>query len=354
MTTTPFIPGITQRTISTDRLLVAYLEAGTGTIPIVLVHGNCSSSLFFQDFMLALAANERYKIYAPDMRGYGDSELLALDGTRGVRDFSDDLAAFARALELPQFHLLGWSLGGNVVMQYAIDYPGTLRSLILESTGSPFGVGGTKDADGTPVWPDYAGCGGGITNPSYVERLAQGDRSSDQISPRTTMNTFYFKPPFRVSPDREEIFVTSILSTRVTPGNYPGDLIPSANWPNVAPGKQGVNNALSPKYLDQRDFAAARVKPAVLWIHGVDDQIVSDSSFFDLGFLGQIGSIPGWPGAEVYPPQPMKTQIRTLLDRYQANSGQYREVALPDCGHSPHIEKPADMLRLFTEFVDEH
>jgi pimeloyl-ACP methyl ester carboxylesterase len=115
-----------------------------------------------------------------------------------------------------------------------------------------------------------------------------------------------------------------------------------------------VNNALSPKYLDQRDFAAARVKPAVLWIHGVDDQIVSDSSFFDLGFLGQIGSIPGWPGAEVYPPQPMKTQIRTLLDRYQANSGQYREVALPDCGHSPHIEKPADMLRLFTEFVDEH
>ena len=46
-----------------------------------------------------------------------------------MRDFSDDLDAFVQALDLNTFHLLGWSLGGNIVMQYAIDYPGKVRSL---------------------------------------------------------------------------------------------------------------------------------------------------------------------------------------------------------------------------------
>src|SRR5437868_13818657 len=116
MSVTLLLPGIIQQTVKTDRLTVAYLTAGTGDVPIVLVHGNCSSSLFFQDFMLALAATGRYTSYAPDMRGYGESETLPVDATRGVRDFSDDLASFAQALGLTAFRLLVWSLGGNIVM----------------------------------------------------------------------------------------------------------------------------------------------------------------------------------------------------------------------------------------------
>jgi pimeloyl-ACP methyl ester carboxylesterase len=349
------LPGIAQHVVNTDRLNVAYLAAGAGATPIVLVHGNCSSSLFFQDFMLALASTGRYTLYAPDMRGYGDSEVLPVDATRGVRDFSDDLAAFARALALPAFHLLGWSLGGSVAIQYAIDYPGMLRSLILESASSPFGFGGTKGAEGTPVWPDYAGSGAGTVNPDFVQSLAKGDRSSDQTSARTVMNSFYFKPPFRVAADREEIYVSAILSTRTaSPGNYPGEVVASPNWPNVAPGRLGVNNALSPKYLRQDDFVTCQIKPPVLWMHGLDDQIVSDTSLFDIGFLGQLGAVPGWPGADIYPPQPMKTQIRALLEQYKANGGEYREVALPDCGHTPHIEKHEEVAALCMEFVDAH
>src|SRR5205823_4704844 len=333
------LPGINQRKVKTNRLEMAYLESGAGNIPIVLVHGNCSSSLFFQDFMLELAGTGRYKVYAPDMRGYGDSETLPVDATRGMRDYSDDLYSLVQALGLSSLHLLGWSLGGNIVMQYAIDHPETLRSLTLQAPSSPFGFGGTKGAEGTPAWPDFAGSGGGTANPDFVQRIAQGDRGSEQFSPRTVMNTFYFKPPFRAAPEREEIYFTSLLSTKVGPGNYPGDLTPSANWPNVAPGKQGQNNALSPKYMNQANFANIHPQPSVLWIHGADDQIVSDTSLFDFGFLGQSGFVPGWPGAEVYPPQPMKLQTRAVLNAYKANGGQYREALLADCGHSPHIEK---------------
>src|SRR5260370_35827 len=319
LSTVPLLPGITQHKIRTDRLKMAYLAAGTGKTPIVLVHGNVSSSHFFQDFMLALAATGRYTVHATDMRGYGDSEVLPVDATRGVRDFSDDLASFVQALGLTSFHLLGWSLGGNVVMQYAIDHPGHLLSLTLQAPGSPFGFGGTKDANGTPTWPDFAGSGGGTANPDFAQRIANGDRGNEQTSPRTVMNTFYFKPTFRPAPDREEMYLTSLLSTQVTPSNYPGDMSTSENWPGVGPGTQGVNNALSPKYMNQGDFATISSKPPVLWVRGADDQIVSDTSFFDFGFLGQLGIVPGWPGAETYPPQPMVTQIRTVLDRYQAN-----------------------------------
>jgi len=354
MSSVPLLPGISQHKIKTDRLEIAYLERGTGSTPIVLVHGNCSSSHFFQDFMLALAATSHYKIYAPDMRGYGDSETLPVDATRGVRDFSDDFDSFAHALDLTSFHLLGWSLGGNIVIQYAIDHPGTLRSLTLESSGSPFGFGGTKDADGTPIWPDFAGSGGGTANQDFVQRIAQGDRGNEQFSPRTVMNNFYFKPPFKPAPDREEMYLSSSLSTKVRPGGYPGDITPSNNWPSVGPGTQGFNNALSPKYMNQSNFANISYKPPVLWVHGADDQIVSDTSLFDFGFLGQIGAVPGWPGPEIYPPQPMKTQLRTILEKYRANGGQYHEVQLANCGHSPHIEKQEEMLELFTTFIDAH
>jgi pimeloyl-ACP methyl ester carboxylesterase len=354
MSSVELLPGISQRKARTERLEMAYLVAGEGETPVVLVHGNCSSSHFFQDFMLALAAQQHYTIYAPDMRGYGDSETLPVDATRGVRDYSDDLAGLVRQLGLPTFHLFGWSLGGNIVIQYALDHSEDLRSLTLQAPGSPFGFGGTKDADGTPTWPDFAGSGGGTVNPDFAQRMGSGDRGHDPSSPRTVMNTFYFKPPFRVAPEREEMFLSALLTTKVTAGNYSTDMTPSENWPQVAPGVLGVNNALAPKYLNQGALATLQRKPPVFWIHGADDQIVSDTSFFEMGYLGQLGAVPGWPGAEIYPPQPMKTQTRTVLERYRANGGEVRELLLQDCGHSPHIEKAEEVVQAFSEFVAAH
>lgn len=354
MSSVELLPGITQRSAQTERLKMAYLVAGEGALPIVLVHGNCSSSHFFQYLMLALTTRGGYTVYAPDMRGYGDTETLPTDATRGVRDYSDDLASLVQTLNLPAFHLLGWSLGGNIVMQYAIDYPELLRTVTLQSTGSPFGFGGTRDNVGTASWPDFAGSGGGTINPDFAQRIQQDDRGNEAFSPRTIMNTFYFKPPFRVSPEHEEMLVSSLLTTSTASGNYDTDMVPSTNWPMVAPGTRGVNNALSPKYLNQSDLLDIHQKPPLLWLHGADDQIVSDTSFFDFGYLGQIGAIPGWPGVEVYPPQPMKSQVRALLEGYRERGGEVQETMLENCGHSPHIEKPEEMLQAFNAFINAH
>ena len=39
-------------------------------------------------------------------------------------------------------------------------------------------------------------------------------------------------------------------------------------------------------------------------------------SMFDLATFGKLGVVPGWPGDEVCPPQPMIAQIKQVLDNY--------------------------------------
>ena len=56
-------------------------------------------------------------------------------------------------------------------------------------------------------------------------------------------------------------------------------------------------------------------------------------------------------GEELYPPQPMVSQIRTFLDEYAAGGGSYLEEVFADCGHTPHIEKPDAFRRVLTDFL---
>jgi pimeloyl-ACP methyl ester carboxylesterase len=350
--------GISSREVRTPRLTTHLLERGPEDgVPVLFVHGNVASSRFFEETLAALP--RYYRGLAPDLRGFGRSEPKPVDAARGMRDLSDDLYDLIEALGYPKerkIHLVGWSLGGGVVMQYAIDHPDEVASLTLSCPIPPYGMGGTKDIIGTPCWPDYAGSGGGLVNLNFVRFLEQGlgddpQNPDNPSSPRNVMNTTYFKPPFRVSREREEILVSEILRTKVGDYNYPGDRVPSPNWPRVAPGRWGIVNAFSPKYCDLSAFAEIEPRPDVLWVRGADDQTVSDTSAADFAYLGKIGIVPDWPGEEVYPPQPMVSQIRALFDEYAAGGGGYREEVFADCGHSPHIEKADAFREVLIEFL---
>jgi pimeloyl-ACP methyl ester carboxylesterase len=350
--------GISSREVSTPRLTTHLLESGPEkSVPVLFVHGNVASSQFFEETLAALPSY--YRGLAPDLRGFGRSEPKPVDATRGMRDLSEDLRDLMKALgyaEDRKIHLVGWSLGGGVVMQYAIDYPEEVASLTLSSPIPPYGMGGTKDVTGKPCWPDYAGSGGGLVNLDFVRFLEQGlgddsQNAHNPSSPRNVMNTTYFKPPYRVTREREEILVSEILRTKVGNYNYPGDRAPSPNWPKVAPGRWGIVNAFSPKYCDLSALAQIDPRPDVLWVRGADDRTVSDTSAADFAYLGKIGMVPHWPGEEVYPPQPMVSQIRALLEEYAAGGASYREEVFADCGHTPHIEKPDAFGRVLTEFL---
>jgi pimeloyl-ACP methyl ester carboxylesterase len=353
------LPGIASRHVETPRLTQRILHAegvdptGPGEV-VLFVHGNVSAAQFWQQPLLALAETGRARGIAVDLRGYGETDPLPIDAARGVRDWADDVAALLDALGLDRVHLVGWSMGAGVVLQYLLDAPERVASVALVAPISPYGFGGTAGSDGARLHPDGAGSGGGAANPEFVAALAAGDTSADHpTSPRSILRSFYVAPgSLPLDAQLEDVFVAAMNSTRTGVDHYPGDAVAVEAWPGTAPGARGVLNTMAPTVFDVSGIVDLAEKPPILWIRGDADQVVSDTSVFDLAFLGSVGAVPGWPGAEACPPQPMVTQTRAVLDRYAATGGAYREVVLPEVGHSPHVERPQEFAVALLEHLD--
>jgi pimeloyl-ACP methyl ester carboxylesterase len=310
--------------------------------PLLLVHGNITTGGFWRYVAEQLPADVR--VIAPDLRSFGLTEPKPVDATRGLRDMADDVHDLLEALGLTgrdDVHAAGWSMGGGVLQQHLIDHPRDLASLTLMAPISPYGFGGSQGADGKPCTPDWAGTGGGTAAPDFVRRLAARDLSTDepQSAPREVLLTFFGPGTNRPNVD-EDFLVDELLTTSVGNDHYPGDAVPSEHWPNVGPGTRGVLNSMSGKYFDTSALADVTDGPPITWLHATADQVISERSMFDFATLGELGVVPGWPGSEAMPPQPMETQLRTVLERYAANGGRWREVALEGVGHGIPLEVP--------------
>ncbi len=354
------LPGVRASTVDTDRIRMHVLEAGPEDgEPVVLVHGNLSTGRFYEHLLPRFG--DRYRVIAPDMRSFGRSDPGPLDATRGLTDWADDLDALLRALGIaagpgsagaspgPPPHLVGWSTAGAAIARYAAAY--RAASLTFLDPVSPYGYGAVH-RDGRPVFDDFAGSGAGGANPEFVRRLAEGDDSDESpFSPRTVMRTTYWSADFRLPREREDVLVAEILRTVIGDDGYPGDHAGSANWPGFGPGTRGILNALSPKYCRWDDIVDLHPKPPVLWTHGTNDLIVADGSMLEFGTLGQAGLVPGWPGADVFPPQPMITQIRDVLDRYAAAGGPVQIEMFDGSGHGPHVDADSRWLTVYKDFL---
>jgi pimeloyl-ACP methyl ester carboxylesterase len=235
------------------------------------------------------------------------------------------------------------------------EFSANINTVSLIAPGPPMGFGGIHGQKGGPNNPNYSGSGGGIVVEKFAKNIMNGDRSGDDpmYSPRNVMNRLFWKEGF--SAEREEDILTAMLQIHTGKQYYPGDYMESEFWPGVAPGSYGPVNALSPKYnktlLD--DFLKADPKPPLLWIHGEDDNIISDQSFSDPGYQGKMELREGWPGNEVYPPQPMLAQIKYSLAEYQSKEGEVYREQLLDCGHTPFLEKPERTKRALLNHIQQ-
>ncbi|MGH9117580.1 MAG: alpha/beta hydrolase [Acidimicrobiales bacterium] len=353
MATCQLPDGVRPTSIDTDRLRIHALVAGPDDgVPVVFLHGNLATSLFWDETLDALP--DRYRGIAVDMRGFGDTEPKPVDATRGVGDLADDLDAMIETMGLDRPHLVGWSTGGLVAMRFAADDPGRVRSLTLVGSVPPYGFGGTGDTDGTPINDAYSGVGAGIMPEETLTRVGSGDLSSESdFSPRVFMNAFYWKQGFTVDPAREDAFVEAICTTVIGEDNNPGDIVPAEHWPGFGPGTRGTLNALSGRYGNVARLADVEPKPPILWVQGTDDLVVSDTSSYDIGHLGRLGVVPGWPGAAVYPAQPMVAQMRAFLERYRSAGGTTVAVEIEGAGHGPHIDHAPEFQAAFFAFLDQ-
>ncbi|MBT8056320.1 MAG: alpha/beta hydrolase [Gammaproteobacteria bacterium] len=349
------IEGVRAEQVAHPRLSTRVLLSGPEDgIPVLFIHGNFSSATWWEETLATLP--ERYVGIAPDQRGYHGADPDAkIDATRGMGDFVDDSLALMDHLGHARFHIVGNSLGGLVVWWMMADAPERLLSATLAGPGSPFGFGGTRDAKGTPTTPDFAGSGGGLINPDLVRSIREGDRESiSDFSPRGIMRRLVWSGG--QIPKREDALIDAMFRVHIGDRELPGDFETSPHWPYVRPGKWGATNAMSPQYavgLDDR-ILAAEPRPAVLWSYGADDLAVSNTAASDPGTWGPTGRLPGYPGPEAYPPQPMMDQIRRLLTSYEARGGFYREVAIEDSGHVPFITHPEEFNRAFHAHLDQN
>lgn len=105
-----------------------------GNPPLLLVHGGQDHCRNW-DFVAARLLGS-YTIYAPDLRGHGDSGW-AIGGMYSLPEFVLDVATLANRIE-GKLTIIGHSLGGAIALQYAGTFPEKVEKAVsIEGWGPP-------------------------------------------------------------------------------------------------------------------------------------------------------------------------------------------------------------------------
>jgi pimeloyl-ACP methyl ester carboxylesterase len=122
------------RSYSSQRLKLRYLVWGDESKPpLLLIHGTRDHARSWDRTAEALI--DRYCVYAPDLRGHGDSEW-AIGGDYSIIDYALDIHALGEHLGREPYTIVGHSLGGGVALQYAGTFPEKVSRLVtIEGLG---------------------------------------------------------------------------------------------------------------------------------------------------------------------------------------------------------------------------
>ncbi|MFD3546834.1 alpha/beta fold hydrolase [Streptomyces sp. NPDC058655] len=137
--------------VGSNTLVYRDLGPENGVPLVLLTHLGATLDEWDPRFVDALARDRR--IVALDLPGVGGS-TGRVPGT--VAAMARAVEGFVAALGLTQMDLLGFSLGGFVAQQVALDAPGVVRRLVLAGTGPAGGTGIDRPTGGAYVYRDMA------------------------------------------------------------------------------------------------------------------------------------------------------------------------------------------------------
>jgi 3-oxoadipate enol-lactonase len=121
------------RTLRLGPRTLAYDDLGAdagAAAPLVLLHAFPFDRRMWTDAIAALGPGLR--LLAPDLRGFGASELGATGFS--IADLADDVAALLDACGLERATIAGLSMGGYVALAFAARHPDRLAALALCDT----------------------------------------------------------------------------------------------------------------------------------------------------------------------------------------------------------------------------
>ncbi len=279
--------GFAVKKVAIKNINVALIDEGSGDETLVLVHGLGTNAKAWNQNIAALA--ESFRVIALDLPGYGKSE-------KGYFIFSMDfhaevIAGVLDALNIEKAVLVGHSMGGQIAMTAALNYPDRVSKLVLIAP-----AGFERFTDGEAAWFKKA------VTPTFVKETPI--RNID-------VNV---KSNFYEMPDEAEFLVTERIQMRKADDF---ELYCYAVAKNVAAMVDG------PVYERLEEIT----QPTLI-IFGENDALIPNP-YLHGGFTAEIGAI----GQE-------KIDGSTL-------------VMIPECGHLVPMEKPHLTNSLIENFVKE-
>lgn len=113
-----------------DGLRMAYDDKGAG-FPILFIHGHILDRSMWLPQTQAL--RWKFRVIAPDLRGYGESERSTKE-VYTQENFARDLACLLDHLSIDRACVVGLSMGGQIAMEFARSFPQRTAALVLAAT----------------------------------------------------------------------------------------------------------------------------------------------------------------------------------------------------------------------------
>ena len=114
-------------TLETSGARIYYEAEGSGE-PVVMVHAGVANLRMWDDQVAAL--RDAYRVIRYDTRGFGRTETEAVEFSNRA-----DIAALLDHLGEESTHLVGFSRAGSIALDFAIEYPDRVRSLVVGAGG---------------------------------------------------------------------------------------------------------------------------------------------------------------------------------------------------------------------------
>ena len=130
--------GIERGTITIDGVRLNYLAEGKGTPCLVI-----GSSVYYPR-IFSQQLRESLRLYFLDMRWFVSDKSITPLSEYTIQSIADDIETMRKALKLKKIIIIGHSIHGNIVLDYARRYPANVSHVVM--IGSP-AIYGSKEAN---------------------------------------------------------------------------------------------------------------------------------------------------------------------------------------------------------------
>ncbi len=127
---------LSYRQVSANQLSFRVAMAGTGDRLVLCLHGFPECALSWR-YQLQPLAEAGYRVWAPDLRGYGGTTRPVGLEAYAIESLLEDVSGLVTAAGASQTILVGHDWGGIIAWYYALRYPERLKALVILNAPHP-------------------------------------------------------------------------------------------------------------------------------------------------------------------------------------------------------------------------